>query len=280
MEQGVVLKDGARTDPAHSTFRMTSFLALSTLSSELHEPAPGIKIQSTADLPQEDEVMSGLSAFLVDQDYRQSVLQSMQKAALLPYHTAMSLTDQLIDNLQQLQQRLYDALVTVPARRINRILAGIWERVLPRRTRRTSGNTAEAVEEEGALSLSHPAISFVDLYEMNVTFTDNYGLPLYDFRQNRNRYGFSKTVVDPLATDNALEAIRECADRAHNLPSAEEGLYAGIPLSQVLGHVQEEDLQGFLYYVSAYPGNYIGRNLKISETFATWVIYGAPSPEE
>ena len=44
----------------------------------------------------------------------------------------------------------------------------------------------------------------------------------------------------------------------------------------IRGNATDEDLQGFLGYVRAYPGNYVGRNLKVSETFATWIVYGAP----
>ena len=43
-------------------------------------------------------------------------------------------------------------------------------------------------------------------------------------------------------------------------------------------NIVEEDLMAFLNYVKAFPGNYVSRNLKISETFATWVVYGAPTP--
>ncbi len=122
-------------------------------------------------------------------------------------------------------------------------------------------------------------VSFVDLKELNVEFTDNYDQPLFDFSKYANsQYQVSKMIVDPTAMETALWAIRECAARAGAIPPAQEGPYANLPLNEVMDNITEEDLLAFLNYVKAFPGNYVSRNLKISETFATWVVYGAPTP--
>ena len=122
-------------------------------------------------------------------------------------------------------------------------------------------------------------VSFVDLHELNVTFTDNYDQPLFDFDKYANsKYTMSKAIVDPTAVESALWAIRECAQRAGAIPPAQEGPYANLPLTDVMNNITFHDMQAFLRYVKAYPGNYVSRNLKISETFATWVVYGAPQP--
>lgn len=122
-------------------------------------------------------------------------------------------------------------------------------------------------------------ISFLDLHELNISFTDNKNAPLFtiDIRKTQT-YRPSPMVIDPIATKVAIEAIKECAERAASIPPAMEGPYANMPLQDVLSNIDEPDLQSFLRYVKVYPGNYVGRNLKISETFATWVVYGAPSP--
>ncbi|MBF2053049.1 MAG: hypothetical protein IGS03_06235, partial [Candidatus Sericytochromatia bacterium] len=126
---------------------------------------------------------------------------------------------------------------------------------------------------------TQPPVSFVDLYELNVSFTDNYDEPLFDFSKYANsQYQVSKMVADPVASEAALWAIQECAQRAGAIPPAQEGPYANLPLTQVMGQATMEDLQAFLRYVKAFPGNYVSRNLKVSETFATWVVYGAPAP--
>lgn len=123
-------------------------------------------------------------------------------------------------------------------------------------------------------------ISFLDLHELNIIFTDNKGNALFNFDIRKTQsYRPSPMVIDPIATKAAIEAIRECAERAASIPPAMEGPYANIPLSTVLSTIEEFDLQAFLRYVKVYPGNYVGRNLKISETFATWIVYGAPSPQ-
>jgi hypothetical protein len=122
-------------------------------------------------------------------------------------------------------------------------------------------------------------VSFLDLHELNINFTDNKNNALFNFDVRKTQsYRPSPIVVDPIATRAGIQAIHECAERAASIPPAMEGPYANIPLSTVLANIAEEDLQAFLRYVKVYPGNYVGRNLKISETFATWVVYGAPSP--
>ena len=100
-----------------------------------------------------------------------------------------------------------------------------------------------------------------------------------DFSKYTNsQYKVSKAIADPAAGESALWAIRECASRAGAIPPAQEGPYANLPLTEVMNNITEQDLQAFLRYVKAYPGNYVSRSLKISETFATWVVYGAPQP--
>ncbi len=122
-------------------------------------------------------------------------------------------------------------------------------------------------------------ISFLDLHELNINFTDNKNNALFNFDVRKTQsYKPSPMVVDPIATRGSIQAIHECAERAASIPPAMEGPFANIPLSTVLSNITEDDLQSFLRYVKVYPGNYVGRNLKISETFATWVVYGAPTP--
>lgn len=140
----------------------------------------------------------------------------------------------------------------------------------------------EGDEEEGYNNYSsngEKKISFLDLHELNINFTDNKNNPIFHFDIRKTQsYRPSPMVVDPIASKASIEAIKECAERAGTIPPAMEGPYANIPLSTVLSNITEDDLQNFLRYVKVYPGNYVGRNLKISETFATWVVYGAPTP--
>lgn len=185
----------------------------------------------------------------------------IKETILYPIRQAIERVDVVIEGMQQAGS-MWQQLVA----------HGVQELFRPRKPRPEPA----AGEMEG---LPVKPVSFCDLYQFNVQFTDNLDQALYDFeRSKRSKYAPSPLVVDPMATEKAIQAIRECADRAQGIPPATEGRYAGIPLAHVLYHITPEDLQGFLRYVKAYPGNYVGRNLKISETFATWVVYGAPDP--
>jgi hypothetical protein len=55
-----------------------------------------------------------------------------------------------------------------------------------------------------------------------------------------------------------------------------EGPYAGQKVLDVMTVATAKDITDFMRYVGAVPRRYAGNRWKISETFATWVIAGAP----
>lgn len=59
-----------------------------------------------------------------------------------------------------------------------------------------------------------------------------------------------------------------------------EGPYAGRKVLDVMIAATEKDLADFMGYVHARPRRYAGNRWKISETFATWVVAGAPKVVE
>lgn len=66
-------------------------------------------------------------------------------------------------------------------------------------------------------------ISFLDLHELNISFTDNKNVPLFSFDIRKTQsYRPSPSVIDPLATRSAIQAINECAERANSIPPAME----------------------------------------------------------
>ena len=198
--------------------------------------------------------------------------------------------DRFDELLSPFYERMYDARDKMMAplkhmgQRMDFILDGaqqagaLWEQVLYQANMWLFAPRREAAPlAEGETAPVVRKVSFCDLFAFNVQFTDNQDVPLYNFEgQKKSRYAASPMVVDPIANEKAMQAIRECAERANGIPPATEGRYAGLPLGLVLMNATEDDLQGFLAYVRAYPGNYVGRNLKVSETFATWIVYGAP----
>lgn len=116
--------------------------------------------------------------------------------------------------------------------------------------------------------------TFSDMIELNIAFMDNMKKPLYKKKQGMaQKLG---AMEEDLIVSNALLAISECAEFTKELPSPAEGIYAGQKIYDIMSNVSKEDVAIFLGFVKAYPGKYIGKEWKISETFATWLINNAP----
>ena len=116
--------------------------------------------------------------------------------------------------------------------------------------------------------------NFSDMIELNIFFTDNYKKNIYSKPKNSG-FKLSK-MEEELILGLASEAIRECAEFTAELPPPVSGLYEGTPVSHVMENVSPEDIAIFLGFVKAFPGKYIGKSWKISETFATWLINNSP----
>lgn len=74
----------------------------------------------------------------------------------------------------------------------------------------------------------------------------------------------------------AIEEIRSCAPYGRNLPTAEKGPFAGIPMYDVLSQVTLDDIQRFLTFVNNRSQPFQQKVLKLSEAYATWAHKGAP----
>ena len=60
------------------------------------------------------------------------------------------------------------------------------------------------------------------------------------------------------------------------IPTPTGGIYAGIPMDQVMEHITEEEIMRFLGYVHNFPRGYVGKSFRITESFAGWVVSGTP----
>lgn len=58
------------------------------------------------------------------------------------------------------------------------------------------------------------------------------------------------------------------------------GIFKGKKVFDAMQGATRADLELFLRYVAARPGNYAGNTWKISETFATWITSGTPTVVE
>lgn len=142
-----------------------------------------------------------------------------------------------------------------------------------------AGAAPEAVAEEAPPPPPAAKTSnFSDMLELNIVFTDNMKKALY-----KKKPGLASTRMGAMEEDlilsNALLAISECAEFTSELPNPASGLYAGQRIYDIMANVTKDDVAIFLGFVKAYPGKYIGKEWKISETFATWLINNAPIAE-
>lgn len=121
-------------------------------------------------------------------------------------------------------------------------------------------------------------VSFVELAEKNIIFCDNRKRPLYTIEQMRDKYGrtASEEVLSPMIMENILKAFHEVAPKAKAIPTPSSGIYANIPMDQVMDGISEEDVMRFLNYVQRFPRGYVGKNFRITESFAGWVVSGTP----
>lgn len=120
--------------------------------------------------------------------------------------------------------------------------------------------------------------NFSEMLELNIVFMDNQRTPLYTMAQTRGT-GRLGRVEEQFIMDNSLQAIRECAEFTAELPTPTTGPYANEPIRTIMEGVQPVDVGRFLAFVKAFPGKYIGKSWKISETFATWLLNNAPGPQ-
>ncbi|MGV3525628.1 MAG: hypothetical protein ACO1RX_15500 [Candidatus Sericytochromatia bacterium] len=121
-------------------------------------------------------------------------------------------------------------------------------------------------------------VSFLELSEKNIIFCDNRKRPLYSLEQMRGKHGYtaSEEVIAPMILENIIQAFHEVAPKAKAIPTPTGGIYANIPMDQVMEHISEEEIMRFLGYVQRFPRGYVGKNFRITESFAGWVVSGTP----
>jgi hypothetical protein len=180
-------------------------------------------------------------------------------------------------------------LLNGPVQFINLLARKINEKMGRKSPTRVPGvSTNEQGDAFDAVSASPPPppapvvsarqANYSDMLELNIIFTDNMKKPLYKKKPNTTAMRLGAMEED-LIMSNAILAINECAEFTLELPAPSTGLFAGQRIYDIMANVTKNDVSVFLGFVKAFPGKYIGKEWKISETFATWLINNAPTAE-
>lgn len=122
-------------------------------------------------------------------------------------------------------------------------------------------------------------VSFIELAEKNIVFCDNRKRPLYSLEQMRGKHGgytASEAVLAPMIIEEIIKAFHEVAPKAKAIPTPTSGIYAHIPMNEVMENITDEEIMRFLNYVQRFPRGYVGKNFRITESFAGWVVSGTP----
>jgi hypothetical protein len=161
-------------------------------------------------------------------------------------------------------------ILSVPLQICNRMISALADK-MGVRNREVASQEEFADEAPPEVKTSN----FSEMIDLNIIFTDNYKKNLYNKPKSAG-FKLSK-MEEALIINMAIEAIKECAEFTAELPPPSTGPYAGTPVSKIMEDATEEDINVFLGFVKAFPGKYIGKSWKISETFATWLINNSPT---
>lgn len=84
------------------------------------------------------------------------------------------------------------------------------------------------------------------------------------------------TLLDSMAADTRFTGKYFLENDSSMNQRITKGYYKDRPLLQVMQDCQPSDIQFFIDYIIARPRLYAGRQWKLSEIFATWLVAGAP----
>jgi len=123
-----------------------------------------------------------------------------------------------------------------------------------------------------------------ELALMHIYFYNINNEPMYDYRMLllEDNQELEAEIIEVIRRD--IQEIYEWLMSYENkeeynnifneiLPS---GRYKGMKPIDVLGKTNADDIRSFLAFVKSFPGKYMGKNFKINETYATWIINNSP----
>lgn len=146
--------------------------------------------------------------------------------------------------------------------------------------RAEAGSKLDGITDAGMVSLSVLVPSNIyrgllfNLYTQGITFLDNYRKPIVTLEQ-------ILSATDDSSEQQALAAMVEAGHEVVEFTlemkqTVSHGKWAGKTITPILEQSTPEDYRVFLRFVTDFPGKYMGKPWKISETYATWLINDAP----
>ena len=136
-----------------------------------------------------------------------------------------------------------------------------------------------------ALKLAVPYMEYRSVFS-EMAFNDI----LYSSKSKESLYTLKKCIEnDSKSTEDSIyhilledmHVVYEAVKNRTNLPAvmnvkADGGRFIGKTPLDVIRDVTRKDLESFLLYVTDYPAKYIGRNFRLSESFAGWLVSNSP----
>lgn len=146
--------------------------------------------------------------------------------------------------------------------------------------RAEAGSTLDGITQEGVVELPVllPADIYrgllLDLYVNGITFLNNDGKPISTLEQ----------VLAAKDDSDENEALGAMVVAGHEVvefttkikKKVSHGKWQGKKITPILEESTPEDYRTFLRFVRDFPGKYSGKQWKISEIYATWLINDAP----
>ena len=136
-----------------------------------------------------------------------------------------------------------------------------------------------------SLKLAVPYLEYRSVFsEMafkNILYKNKNKEPLYTLQNciERDSRITEDSIYNILLED--MHVVYEAVKERTNLPrvmhtKADGGRFRGKTPLEVIRDVTRKDVESFLLYVTDYPGKYIGRNFRLSESFAGWLASNSP----
>lgn len=125
-----------------------------------------------------------------------------------------------------------------------------------------------------------PTQTLDELSRLGIVFTSQAGVPwvLYRDYLSQPQHDFEAERLPLMLTE--VHEMALYADEVYNDKPLPEGYFAGKTLRQAMLASEVSDLGDFLKFVQGFPGKYLGQHWKFSEVYATWLINGAPGPDD